>query len=55
MYTPGSLGKYVQDCDDTLSASTATIKKWKDTASLWLDMLHEKGPKNNFFAARNKI
>ena len=47
--------KSVQNCNDTLPASTATIKKCKDTASLWADMLHKKDPKNNFFAARDKI
>ncbi len=55
LYTPGSFAKHMQDCSDTLPASTATIKKWKDTASLWADMPHEKDPKNNFFAARDKI
>ena len=47
--------KYVQDCNDILPASTATIKKWKDTASLSVDLLCEKGPKNNIFAVRDKI
>ncbi len=33
----------------------SNYKKWKDMASLWADMLHKKGSKNNFFAPRDKI
>ena len=55
LYTGGSFVKHVQGCDYILPLPTAITKKWKDTASLWADKLHEKGPKNNFFAARDKI
>ena len=55
LYTPGSFAKHVHDCDDTLPASTATIREWKDTASLWADMLCKKGPKNSFFVTMDKI
>ena len=43
-YTPGSFTKHMNDCDDTLPAFTATMNKWKDMASLWADLLCEKGP-----------
>ena len=55
LYTPGSFAKHAQGCDDALQPPEAITRKWKDTASLWADLLHKKGPKNNFFAARDKI
>jgi len=55
LYTPGSFAKHAQGCDDASSRPKAITRKWKDTASLWADLLHKKGPKYNRFGATDKI
>ena len=55
LYTPGSFVKHAQGCDDALPPPEAVTRKWKDTASLWADLLHKKGPKYNRFVATDKI
>ena len=55
LYTPGSFAKHAQGCDDALQPPEAITRKWKDTASLWADLLHKKGPKYNRFVATDKI
>ena len=39
LYTQGSFAKHAQGCDDALPPPEAVTKKWKDTASLWADLL----------------
>ncbi len=57
LYTPGSFAKHAQGCDDALQPPEAITRKWKDTASLWADLLHKKGPKPKYnrFIATDKI
>ena len=57
LYTPGLFAKHAQGCDDALPPPEAVTKKWKDTASLWADLLHKKGPKPKYnrFVATDKI